>query len=78
MLSAWGVTRLTKNVPKAGMDRGLFAVLLMLSGRKYKENRRRSICVRGAAGMIKEWRKVFAGADECECGRPRITGSGHG
>jgi hypothetical protein len=47
--------RPTKNVPKAGMDRGLFAVLF--------EAEQGNICVQGAAGMIKEWRMVFAGAD---------------
>lgn len=55
MLSAWGVMRPTKNVPKAGMDRGLFAVLF--------DAEQGNICVRGAAGMTKEWRMVFAGAD---------------
>lgn len=50
-----GVMRPTKNAPEAGMDRGLFAVLF--------EVEQGNICVRGAAGIIKEWRMVFAGAD---------------
>ena len=48
MLSAWGVMRPTKNVLKAGMDRGLFAVLF--------DAEQGNIYVREAAGMIKEWR----------------------
>lgn len=40
---------------KVGMERGLFAVLFEVG--------HGSICVRGAADMIKEWRMVYAGVD---------------